>query len=285
MLKPKQLINKKKEKLTAYDILERDDIDKILRFCNIRQKALIMTIYDGGLRKSEAINIKYKHIKFVNTNRPHAHMKIAVSKTTERDMYLVDIIPYLKAYFETESFDKDDYIFYFMGSYKYKKPVDKHKHMNPESLNTTLRRIEKKIKTKYPNWNKKLYPHLFRHSRLTELVRMGINESILRDFAGWTGDSEMASIYVHLAGTEKKEFILDHYYTDKPKEPKPIPKFKTIKCFNPKCKFVNPEQQIFCVKCGWILDERESELKKLKEKIDKLEEIYEIFADSMNKKS
>lgn len=275
-IKPKQLIYKKREKLTAYDILERDDIDKILRFCDTRQKALIMTIYDGGLRKSEALNIQYRHIKFVNSKRPHVHIKIAVSKTTERDMYLVDVIPYLNSYFIAENFEPNEYIFYHKTS--------RFKPMNPESLNGILKRIEKRIKTKYPDWHKILYPHLFRHSRLTELVRMGINESILRDFAGWTGNSEMANIYVHLAGTEKKEFILEHAYADKPKEPKTIPKFKTIICFNPECKFKNPEQQIFCVKCGWTLDERESELKKLKEKVDKLEEIYEIFADAMNKK-
>jgi len=55
---------------------------------------------------------------------------------------------------------------------------------------------------------KKIYPHLLRHMRLTELAKQ-ITESQLRMFAGWSKDSDMPSVYVHLSDRDIDGAIVD----------------------------------------------------------------------------
>ena len=43
-------------------------------------------------------------------------------------------------------------------------------------------------------------PHMLRHTRLTELAAAGVGEFVLKSFAGWTQDSDMAAKYVHFSG-------------------------------------------------------------------------------------
>jgi len=49
--------------------------------------------------------------------------------------------------------------------------------------------------------NKNVYPHLFRHSRATQLAQH-LTESQLRLFFGWSGRSDMPAVYVHLSGRD-----------------------------------------------------------------------------------
>ena len=64
---------------------------------------------------------------------------------------------------------------------------------------------------RHPNkWkHNKIYPHLFRHSRLTELAASGYsNEALLKKFAGWTPGSNMAEVYFHLDDADVKNMLL-----------------------------------------------------------------------------
>ncbi|MEM5766564.1 MAG: hypothetical protein QXD43_03350 [Candidatus Aenigmatarchaeota archaeon] len=64
--------------------------------------------------------------------------------------------------------------------------------------------------------NKRVYPHLFRHFRLTELAKL-FTEQELKVLAGWVGSSYMPRIYVHLSGAdvEKKLLMLNGKLTEK----------------------------------------------------------------------
>jgi len=48
---------------------------------------------------------------------------------------------------------------------------------------------------------KHIYPHLFRHSAATRDARY-LTESELRLKYGWSGDSQMAQVYVHLSDAD-----------------------------------------------------------------------------------
>jgi integrase len=58
----------------------------------------------------------------------------------------------------------------------------------------TLKEIAKKA-----GINKSVNPHRFRHSRATDLVRRGVQESIIRKILGWTPTSTMIARYQHLS--------------------------------------------------------------------------------------
>ena len=62
----------------------------------------------------------------------------------------------------------------------------------------------------FENWiKKKIYPHLLRHSRLTELAKE-LTEQELKVFAGWVAGSNMAQIYVHLSGSDVSNKLLSN---------------------------------------------------------------------------
>jgi len=61
---------------------------------------------------------------------------------------------------------------------------------------------------------KRVYPHLFRHTRLTELSKH-VTERILEGAAGWVRGSQMPKRYVHLSGAEVTEALLKLYRSRK----------------------------------------------------------------------
>ena len=160
-------------------------------------------------------------------------MKVAKSKTIKRDIPLVESIPYLKEYFYTNFFEPDDLIFPYNEAHY---------------LNIYLNNLKNRIAKKYPEWkSKKLNPHLFRHSRLTELALSKLNEPQLRKIAGWTANSKMPSIYFNLDDSD----IISIMTEDVVQKPKPK-RVKIINC--PICNVENSEQNIFCWKCSNVID-------------------------------
>ncbi len=58
---------------------------------------------------------------------------------------------------------------------------------------------------------KRIYAHLFRHSRLTELAKE-LPEQVLKKIAGWVPDSDMAQVYLHLSQRDVEESLLSRVY-------------------------------------------------------------------------
>lgn len=217
--------------LSKTDLISREDLELILKYCNLKLKTLIMVLYEGALRIDEALNIRLKHIKF---NGGYAILRVEISKTKQRDIPLIESIPYLKEYLNNKHFEPNDKIF----PYKWNSTV-----------NGTLDYLKKRLIRQYPEWkNKKLNPHIFRHSRLTELAAGKLNEAQIRKFAGWTPSSNMADIYFHLDDSD----IIKILTNEEIQKPKPK-KFKPIVC--PICNVENNQQNYFCWKCNNILDE------------------------------
>jgi hypothetical protein len=125
---------------------------------------------------------------------------------------------------------------------------------NNTTVNNYLIFILKKLVKNHPEqWKgRKLYPHLFRHSRLTELARGKFNEAQIRKFAGWSADSTMAKIYFHLNDEDIKNIMTDSVVeTPKPKPKEP----KMCKI----CDTENRQENLFCWKCGNVLNEEDRE--------------------------
>ena len=118
---------------------------------------------------------------------------------------------------------------------------------------TQTQALIKKYATK-AGVKKRVHPHLFRHSRLTHLAKMPyINEMDLRIIAGWTRDSAMPAVYLHLSGRDVDRKLLEHRGLLKEEETleaeeKPL---EPIKC--QRCETINPADAKFCYKCSMAL--------------------------------
>ncbi len=230
-LLPKK-INGKVKNLSKNDLINRDDLKQILKNCNLQYRTLIMIIYEGALRINEALNIRRKDIKF---NSGYVILKISESKTYSRDIPLIESIAYIKEYLGTNDFEPREKLFDF------KRNIN---------LNNYLNFISKKLANKYPKqWKgRKINPHLFRHSRLTELARTKLNEAQIRKFAGWSADSTMAKVYFHLNDEDVINILTDEAV----EIPKPKPKKPKICQI---CNEQNNEENLFCWKCGNVFTE------------------------------
>ncbi|MFX1463799.1 MAG: tyrosine-type recombinase/integrase [Promethearchaeota archaeon] len=108
-LLPKK-INGKAKKPSKNDLILRVDLTQILKNCNLKYRTLIMLIYVAALRINEAVNIKRQDIRF---NMGFIILKVSESKTYSRDVPLIESIPYLKEYLESNDFDPEDLLFEF----------------------------------------------------------------------------------------------------------------------------------------------------------------------------
>ncbi len=55
--------------------------------------------------------------------------------------------------------------------------------------------------------NKKIHPHLFRHSRATYMANY-LTEAQMNQYFGWVQGSGMPAVYVHLSGRDVDDAIL-----------------------------------------------------------------------------
>ncbi len=261
----------KSKEINKNQLINRDDLEKLLKSCEgIKQKALLMTLYESATRKDEFLNIERRDVQFVNDDKgnvSYINLYIRVSKTIIRNIPLKECIPFIKEYFAQKHFESQEKLFDYTAEY----------------LNQLLNKINNRCKQKFPEYNKKLHPHLLRHSRLTELAsNHKLNDQQLKKFAGWTKASNMASIYVHLDDSDIINTILEDSGVTLPK---PIIKtFETVKC--PQCSELNNKINDICWKCHKILNsdmiskvltEREQIEELKQENTTMKEQINEIF--------
>ena len=98
---------------------------------------------------------------------------------------------------------------------------------------------------------KRVYPHLFRHSRATHCLANGwMNEAQCKVYFGWTPDSAMLSRYAHLTCEDANKAVLRMNGIETGQRKDSV--LKTKQC--PNCKMINEPGAKFCNKCTSILD-------------------------------
>ena len=119
---------------------------------------------------------------------------------------------------------------------------------------------------------------MLRHSKLTEYAT-SVPDQVLKNYAGWTPDSPMASKYIHLSGKDVTPAILKHHGLGKAAEQKPQETSKL--CL--RCKHLNQLDNKYCDKCSLALSveafeemqqkerEKEQQIKKLNDRVQEME--------------
>ncbi len=115
-------------------------------------------------------------------------------KTGMRRVRIIESAPILKQYLEKHSFKNDAELPLWI--------TDESEAMNYAIVWKMLKKLSKIAGIK-----KRIYPHLFRHSRSTYLAKR-VSDSILAKHAGWRPGSRMIRKYVHLSGSDVDEALL-----------------------------------------------------------------------------
>ena len=226
------------KKLMPRDILTEDDVLKMLESAtNLRDKAIIAVLFDSGIRAGELLNMTIADVDL--TSNP-AHIAVN-GKTGIRQIPIMFSVPYMAQYLNLiKKKAPSECLWATIGTWTNKSNKIDH---------AGLSKIIKEMAVK-AGIQKRVYPHLFRHSRASYYANK-LTEQQLKAFFGWTGGSQMAATYVHLSGRDIDNAVLQ---ANGAKIDNSViePKLKAKVCR--RCQFSNPIESKYCNRCGAPLD-------------------------------
>lgn len=221
---------------------------------NLRDKAFILVLYESGCRIGELLTLRLKHVRFDE----YGAILIVNGKTGMRRVRLIFSTPKLNQWVENHPLKDDPNapLWVTLGT------NSRFKQLTYQTVRCLLKRVVKKAGIK-----KRVYPHLFRHSRATHLANY-LTEAQMKQYFGWVQGSDMASVYVHLSGRDLDNALL-RLNGIKVKDERKDEQIKPLVC--PRCKANNSPDAKFCSYCGLCLDPKTAlQVDELRTKLDKL---------------
>jgi len=234
---------------------------------NIRDKAFVLTIGESGLRIGEFLPLKIRNLEF---DQEGCIIKIISEKSLKpRTVRIIGSSPALSQW---------------LSMHPYRNNPDAFVWIDPNSNGSShlaygyalrnLKKLAKKV-----GITKRVNNHAFRHASATFKAKF-LPEALLRQYFGWSRNSDMATFYVNISAKDLDESIVK-MHKGNGLQGKPLINVK--ECF--KCKEMNDPMAEYCKRCGFPLDE------KILFKMDKVEELLieyfkvlgEIFPEAKSK--
>ncbi len=220
------------------ELLTKADIENMVEVAeHPRDKAFIALLYESGARISE---IALMHIRHVTLDDLGAVVHLADGKTGMRRIRVVYAASFLRQWIDSHPWKNNRDASLWINLWAKKA----HKPLHYLGFRKIAVEAAKKV-----GIEKRVHLHLARHSRATHLAEH-MTEQQMKGYLGWTPNSKMAAIYVHLSGKDLDNAVLKMYGMQKEEEL--IDPMKPDHC--PRCKELNPKNAKFCFKCGMPLD-------------------------------
>jgi site-specific recombinase XerD len=252
----KTTMKRNHEKLPE-DLLTEDEVARLIQAAdNIRDKALISTLYESGCRIGELQSMRLKSVAF---NDYGVTIQIR-GKTGSRKLLLISSTPYLANWLgHHPSKDPESPVWTVFRSKGTFRPLTYN----------TIRDLIMNLGQK-AGLNKRLNPHNFRHSRATHLAKK-LTEQQLNAYMGWVQGSGMTRVYVHLSGRDMDDAILEMHGIKKAEGQEQAGRLEPKKC--PRCEKLNDFEARMCNRCGLPLDPETAI--KLEQKMDDLAKLID----------
>lgn len=166
------------------DSMSREEIESLVNSCagDAEKQAVLSTLFDAGLRISEALNIRHRDIsKIPGTNV--LCLTIRISKTTARPVSIPIATPFLQKWLDsTPNADREGYVF----------------PMSKRQLYYIIKRLGKCV------LNRNIHPHLFRDSSVTYYCTR-LDRAALCKRYGWSYTSKVPDKYIDWSKIEEKK--------------------------------------------------------------------------------
>jgi site-specific recombinase XerD len=216
-------------------LLEKECMQMIDAADHPRDKAIAAVWYDSGARVSESGEALIKHVVFDDIGA----VLMVKGKTGMRRMRLVFSAPYIAKWLDIHP-DRDNPDAPLWVNIGHRRHGGEMKY---GALRMVIKRTAKKAGIK-----KRVYNHLFRHSRITEYATF-MSQAQLEKSMGWKHGTKQSGTYIHLAGAQVDNTLLEHYGLKK-KDDK-ISDLVPKKC--PRCHTVNGPTARYCSSCRMAL--------------------------------
>lgn len=180
---PAEYLYPKRKQNKIPDVLSQNEVRKLFSvITNIKHKAILQTIYSGGLRMSEVLNLKVYDI-----DSDRMIIKIRQSKgAKDREVMLAEKLLSLLREYVTE-YQPKEYLFEGQKGGKY----------SSRSVQQIMKRALKKS-----NNTKNATVHTLRHSFATHLLESGTDLRYIQEFLGHQS-IQTTEIYTHVTKVGK----------------------------------------------------------------------------------
>jgi len=216
------------------ELLNEKDIGLLIEAAaHPRDRAIIAVAWETGCRAGELLTLRIRSFK----NEGEVCQLDVMGKTGARRVPIVASVPHLTKWlsFHPDKDNPDSPLWMSIG------PVRKSEYLTHPAYLRLLKNLARKVGV-----NKRIYPHLFRHSRATFLANH-FTEAQLKHFFGWTQRSNMAATYVHLSGRDIQNSVLSMYGRSVKNETNK-PQINLTTCG--RCGFENSNLSKYCSRCG-----------------------------------
>lgn len=165
-----------KRRKTLPNYLTTEEIEKLMKCADIRERAIVSLLYSTAMRVGELTQVRIKDIHG-NT------IKIRGKGDSERVVFVDETAAhYLKQYLDNRK-DSSPFLFYsFKGTGLGKSRIQKLIH------DLGIR----------AGMDKPVTPHVFRHSNATDLMKNGVGLRYIQEYLGHA-DISTTQIYTHVA--------------------------------------------------------------------------------------
>jgi len=229
------------------ELITPEEVDKLISACtNRRDRAFIAVLYESGGRVGEILEMSVKHCTFDE----YGAILYLSGKTGTRTVRIIEYAELLRGYIEQHPY-MDNPEHYFWLGYEGTGILGKERFLYMGVM-LLLKRAKR-----LAGLNKRVHPHLFRHSRAT-LDSKVFTEHQLSMKYGWKLGSNMPATYVSLSQRDMDEAYLKQHGIAK--KEKIIQHTATISCA--KCSETNSKYDKFCKSCRMPLDLMEKDNKQ-----------------------
>ena len=254
-------IKQPRQKIQQSDLITIEEYRAMVDACNnARDRAIISTLYDSGCRIGELLLMKISNLRFDN----YGGLLVVPfqGKTGTRQVRIIgDSVPYLRAWLDNHPSRNDLNAPLFCNI----SEGIRGRAMTYDDVRKALKSALKRTGIK-----KRIYPHLFRHTRASILASR-VAEAPLESQMGWVPGTKQMATYVHLSGKQTDAAILKAYGVEV--QDNGIAEPKPVKC--PRCGETNPSDGNYCRKC-WLPLNIEEALKQ-SQRLEKIESAMQVM--------
>jgi integrase len=246
-----------KPKRLPDDLLSEQDVQAMIDAAlNLRDKALIAMLYEGGFRIGELGTMQMKDLTFDRWGA----IAMVNGKTGMRRVRLIWSMPYIAQWMEAHP-----------QKQRRDAPLWTKMQGDRGGMDYAAMRMQLQKMARRAGVQKRVNPHNFRHSRSTHLASR-LTESQMEEYLGWVQGSRMPSIYVHMSGRDLDADLLQMYGLQA-ETAKEAP-LEILQC--PYCKTMNTRGARVCMNC-----KRPIELDEVLDREARMMNIFKGFVDLM----
>ncbi|VUZ23641.1 Tyrosine recombinase XerD [Acetobacterium wieringae] len=157
---------------------------------SLRDKTIIYTLLYAGLRVSELVSLKLKELDFLTMN-----LKVVGKGGKYREVPLKpELAETIKAYLEDERKNSP------FATSEYLLVTQRSGRMDADTVNKVLKKLGQKL-------NMTIFPHKFRHTFCTRLLKKGADLTTVAKLAGHASIQTTASFYINTSREDKQEAV------------------------------------------------------------------------------